>query len=196
MIRVKICNPNDFSFDKGSKIYKFEDNTNIPFNFYADAAYQDADANFKPFRDKYSVDYLKLYNYYFEDDTYSIVTPIGKHSIFTLSKGVKYVLTLMKTSQSNIYLSYVPLGFTDWKYLGSLPFDILLAVTKEELSNFSTLEYVEYVIENFSYNDSIIELNITDNLGSDLERIDLTDKFNIYKSSADIYKLAGKTPKL
>lgn len=91
---------------------------------------------------------------------------------------MKYALTLLHFSSKGRMLSFKSCSKRIWKVLSEMPFDILIAVDTSKLSSWTNICLgVDYIIENFPFNDEFIQVQISDNPIRDKHEI--TDKNGI-----------------
>lgn len=154
------------AYEEEKLCYEYDALRGVPFDFIADDSYfyevKGLDLTKPPFRDEVSLNFLKLWDISFiEGDWYSVHVEGGRSTIFGIRKEIKYGLCLIDYSRDGSYLSYSGLDDIGWKYLSELSFDILVAVTLEQLNLYGKLfGDCDFVIENYPYNDSEIELHV------------------------------------
>ena len=156
----------------------------------------DEDGNsIMPFRDEFSKKFLKnTWNIEFvrDDDWYSIQSPEeGRFCLSGLSREMKYALTLLHFSRKNIVLSYEFCGKNIWKVLSEMPFDILVAVDTTELKSWEDVCLgINYIIENFPFNGEYIQVQVSDYLIKDKQKVDITDEVLLYIEDGKYYACA------
>lgn len=126
---------------------------------------EESNSRVKPFRDECSIRFLKdTYDLEFvsEDDWYSIwCREKGRICISTLSRTMKYALTLIYYARLGICVKFKKCEERIWKVLDTMPFDIVLPISSSEFSGDTGLILgVEYIIENYLLNGKRVQLNV------------------------------------
>lgn len=163
IIKMYYYNADDFSkLVRNGKICLYSERI---FERLTNWQYDEEGNNIKPFRDEYSIKFLKdTYDLEFinEEDWYAIHSPTeGKFCLSGLSKTMKYGLTLLDNSKYGISTDFKVCEKRIWKTLDTMPIDILIAVNISEYDR--TTDFilgVDYIIENYPFNGKTIELNV------------------------------------
>ena len=190
MLRMFYYNRDDFTdklIEKEISMYSERE-----FERLVNWQYDEEHDSIMPFRDEFSKKFLKDtwdMEFVSDDDWYSIQSPEeGRFCLSGLSKEMKYALTLLHYSRNKRVLSYKHCSKRTWKVLSDMPFDILVAVDMSKLDNWTDVCLaVDYIIENFPFNNDYLQVQVSENLIRDKQEISDANGVRLYIEDGKYY---------
>ena len=165
MIRVRLFTEKEW-FDLGILNKEHEYGVRDAMNYFKwrllDTAY--ADEVKIPFRDAESLQFLKeTYGIRFisDCDWYSVWCEESRSDITCLYDTIQWGLAAIDMSKKGIYAKFKGAEEKIWECLAKLPIDILIAMPVHEMGlHHEAIRGAEYIIENYPYDNKVIEVNV------------------------------------